>query len=251
MFTKIPRMIFFIFCSLTIIGIAIASFTGKIDFSSNWRTASRASAGLAPKPEDYREAVVQAYAARTYNWRGIFAVHTWLAMKDKDAKSYTVYQVIGWNVFLGLPVLSIKEDVPDRRWFGNMPRLLLDLRGKDAENAIVEVKRLALQYPYQTNYNFWPGPNSNTFTAYIARNIPALHLALPPLAIGKDYLSGFKFWAKAPSNTGYQLSFYGILGLMVAKEEGFELNILSLVFGVNPKAGALILPSIGNIYIRK
>ena len=49
--------------------------------TGDWRTASHRSAGLAPDPASHRDAVVQVYAARTFGWRGAFAVHTWLAAK--------------------------------------------------------------------------------------------------------------------------------------------------------------------------
>ncbi|MCZ6585936.1 MAG: DUF3750 domain-containing protein, partial [Gammaproteobacteria bacterium] len=38
--------------------------------AQGWRTASRASVGLAPDPATTPEAVVQVYAARAVSWRG-------------------------------------------------------------------------------------------------------------------------------------------------------------------------------------
>ena len=64
--------------------------------SRDWRTASHRPSGLAPDPAHERGAVVQVYAARTFGWRGAFAVHTWLAAKPPDADTYTRYEVIGW-----------------------------------------------------------------------------------------------------------------------------------------------------------
>ena len=49
---------------------------GKINLGQDWRTADRSPTGIAPDPDTTREAVVQVYAARALNWRGIFAVHT-------------------------------------------------------------------------------------------------------------------------------------------------------------------------------
>lgn len=54
---------------------------------NDWRTASRDSAGIAPLPAETPEAVVQVYAARTFNWRGTFAVHTWVAVKEKTLQN--------------------------------------------------------------------------------------------------------------------------------------------------------------------
>ena len=214
----------------------------------SWRTASRASAGIAPDPAEVKEAVVQVYAARAWSWRGAFGVHTWIAVKPTDAIEYTVYEVIGWRARAGLPVVSISTDrPPDGRWFGNMPDLLVDLRGEGVDDIIAEINSAAHSYPYPDNYTVWPGPNSNTFVAHVAREVPALRLDLPPTAIGKDYLNNGKFMDETPSNTGYQVSLYGLLGVLVGAEEGLEVNVLGLTFGIDPKDVALKLPMIGRI----
>src|ERR687888_723945 len=53
--------------------------------------------GLAPDPATTKEAVVQVYGARTMGVKGIFGVHTWVAVKPTDAPSWTVYEIIGWG----------------------------------------------------------------------------------------------------------------------------------------------------------
>ena len=73
--------------------------------NSDWRTASREPAGIAPSPELVQDAVIEVYAADAFSWRGWFAVHTWLAFKEQGAKEYQVYEVVGWRVRSGLPAL--------------------------------------------------------------------------------------------------------------------------------------------------
>ncbi|NIP79111.1 MAG: DUF3750 domain-containing protein, partial [Actinobacteria bacterium] len=97
-------------------------------------------------------------------------------------------------------------------------------------------------YPHATEYGLWPGPNSNTFTAHVGREVPELELDLPTTAIGKDYIPNGGLVDGAPSGTGGQLSLYGLLGVTVAKEEGLELNILALNFGVDVLRPAIKLP---------
>ena len=82
----------------------------------DWRTASRESAGLAPDPLNTKGAVLQIYGAPTWGWRGWFAIHTWIAAKHSGENSYTVYEVIGWRQYRGLPVVRIEKDLPDRFW---------------------------------------------------------------------------------------------------------------------------------------
>ena len=50
------------------------------DRSVDWQMADRSSAGLLPAPQEHPEALVRVYAARTVRWRGIFAVHSWIAV---------------------------------------------------------------------------------------------------------------------------------------------------------------------------
>lgn len=156
--------------------------------ADDWRTASRAPAGLAPDPLQTPEAVVQAYAARAWGWRGWFAVHTWVATKRSDAVTYTVYEVIGWRQHRGLPVLRIETDLPDRLWYGERPELLVDHRGPGVDALIDAIDRAAHAYPWPRTYHVFPGPNSNTFTAWLARQVPGLDLDLPFAAIGSGYL---------------------------------------------------------------
>lgn len=234
-----------IFIFLLLLGPLSVLFRGEVDLHAKWQTANRASAHLAPLPSAYPAAVVQVYAARAFSWRGLFAVHTWLAVKSQHAKSYTVYQVVGWNQYYHKPVLVITQDIPDRFWFSHKPHVVFDLRGSAAQKVIPEIAAAAKNYPYQHTYYLWPGPNSNTFVAYIARQVPQLDFAMPVLAIGKDFLPKNGFFARTPDEMGYQFSVYGLFGILVSKESGLELNILGLVIGINPLKLALAWPGIG------
>jgi len=155
--------------------------------SQDWRTASREPAGLAPDPATTSEAVLQVYGADTWGWRGLFAIHTWVAAKKADEASYTVYEVIGWRASRGLSVVRIARDLPDRRWYGAMPRLLVDRRGAGVDGMIEAVDRAARSYPWPDRYKAFPGPNSNTFVAWIGKQVPELGLQLPFSAIGSGF----------------------------------------------------------------
>ncbi len=162
-------------------------FVTACSSGKDWRTASRKSAGIAPSPQATNEAVLQVYGATTWGWRGWFAIHTWFAAKHTGEAAYTVYEVIGWRLNSGLPVVRIERDLPDRYWYGERPRLLKDFRGAGVDKLITEVDKAAHAYPWPTAYRAFPGPNSNTFTAWVARQVPALDLHLPFSAIGSGY----------------------------------------------------------------
>jgi hypothetical protein len=142
----------------------------------------------APAPDDHTDAVVQVYGADVWGMRGRFAIHTWVVTKAANADSYRKYQVIGWRLRRGLPVVSISSDRPDGDWFGSPPVLLLDKRGSDAQQLVDAIHEAALSYPYSNEYVMYPGPNSNSFTAWIALEVPQLNLELPAKAIGKSWM---------------------------------------------------------------
>ena len=210
-----------------------------------WWEASRESAGLAPNPKSVNEAVVQVYAARAFSWRGAFGVHTWISVKPTDARYFTVYQLVGWRLYRGGNAVVIERDIPDRHWYDAVPEILADIRGQGADLAIAKIDAAARSYPFSDRYRVWPGPNSNTFVAWIARRVPELKLDLPPTAIGKDWLGPDGPVAPAPSGTGYQVSLFGLVGVLIGREEGLEVNLAGLNIGIDPLDLALRLPGIG------
>jgi hypothetical protein len=168
---------------LVVTGAFLYGCSGHAD----WRTASRESAGIAPDPGVTSEAVLHVYGADAWGWRGWFAIHTWIAAKRAGETDYTVYDVIGWRGRYGAQVLGITRDIPDRYWYGEKPRLLKAHRGSGVDELIDAVDRAARAYPWKDTYKVFPGPNSNTFTAWVARQVPELELELPFSAIGSGY----------------------------------------------------------------
>ncbi len=213
----------------------------------HWSEARWDSAGLAPDPATTSDAVVQVYAARAWGWKGIFAVHTWLIMKREGAARYDRYEVVGWGVRHGRPAVRRDMRAIDGYWAGNLPHIVVDRRGPEVEALIDRIEAAIESYPYPDQYRSWPGPNSNTFIAHIARSVPELALELPPTAIGKDYLANGNLFASTPSGTGYQMSVLGLLGLSLGRDEGLELNLLGLTLGIDPLDVAIKLPAVGRI----
>ena len=212
--------------------------------AQDWRAASLEPVGLAPNPQTTPEAVVQVYGARTRGLKGLFGVHTWVAVKATDAPAWTVYEVIGWRLRYSDSAVVVRTRDPDGRWFGSEPELYAEKRGKGVDELIQRIDKAARDYPYAREYSVWPGPNSNTFTAWITRAVPELAVDLPATAIGKDYL-GSALVSSAPSGRGFQLSLGGLLGIAASGVDGLELNLLGLNFGISPSG--IKLPLIGRI----
>lgn len=161
--------------------------TGCI-LNKDWKTASRDSAGIAPDPASTKEAIIQVYGADAWGWRGLFAIHTWIAAKRTGDDHYTVYDVVGWRIHNNLPVMRVVRDIPDRYWYGAKPTLLKYHQGAGIDKLIDAIDQAARDYPWATTYKAFPGPNSNTFVAWIAKQVPELDLQLPFSAIGSGYV---------------------------------------------------------------
>jgi hypothetical protein len=223
----------------------VAAMVGRVT-AKDWRSASQEPMGLAPDPATARDAVVQVYAARVIGWRGVFGVHTWIAVKPAAAVEYTVYEIIGWRLRSQDTALVVRHRAPDMRWFGSAPELVAEKRGAGVEELIARIDSAARSYPWAGEYTMWPGPNSNTFTAWVLKAVPELEADLPPTAIGKDY-SGIKLIGSAPSGRGFQLSLFGLAAFTASAVEGFEVNLLGLSFGINPFDPSLKLPLVGRV----
>jgi len=234
--------------ALLLLGPAGVLAFGDLDLHTPWYMANRESTQQAPDPAAEQGAVVQVYGARVVRWRGAFGIHPWIAVKRAGAQRYTTYQIIGWRARQGGDALVASEvDHPDMQWFGAHPQLLADRRGAQAEALIDQIEAAVAAYPWRSSYRLWPGPNSNTFVAWVARQVPGLRLDLPPTAIGKDYLGMTSFIDHAPSGTGWQLSLLGLAGVTVARDEGLELNLLGLGFGIDLDDMALRVPGFGRL----
>jgi len=233
--------------ALLALALLLAASCAALQRDPRWWAARRDSSGQAPDPATTPEAVLQVYAARAVGWRGVVAVHSWIALKPSGATSYTRYEVIGWGVDRGMPAIRVNRMGPDNYWFGARPHPLVDRRGDGVDDLIRKVEAAVAAYPYAATYRTWPGPNSNTFTAYVGRAVPELRLRLPPTAVGKDYLVGGAPLGPSPSGTGVQLSLLGLVGVLVGLEEGIEVNLLGLTFALAVNPPTLKLPAIGRV----
>jgi len=176
--------------------------------NSDFQRSSRfSSTSQAPDP-NIEQGVIQVYAARAARWRGAIGVHTWIAH----------------------------------------PTLLREIRGDEQVDAMIDkLHDAARNYRYNNFYRVWPGPNSNTFVAHLARQVPELRLELPSTAIGKDYLPGGAVLGKTPSGVGMQFSLRGYAGILAGFEEGIEINLAGLTAGIDLLPPAIKLPGLGRV----
>src|SRR5262249_38818743 len=116
------------------LAVHAALYAGK-DRPASFRDADWSSVGMLRRPDSEREARFLVFTSRTGRWKGIFAVHSWIAFKPENATSWSRYDVVGW----GQPVRT-NGWAADGRWFGDTPRVLVDGRGSAATTIIPRVK---------------------------------------------------------------------------------------------------------------
>ncbi len=231
---------------LIVFALPIAAQASRYTFDPQphtWWNSDRSSAGLLPPASQDPAARVLVFAGRDGSWRGIFAVHTWIVIKPQGG-DYTRYDVSGF----GNPV---RRNVmpPDARYFGYVPRIVADISGPQAAAAIPRIEAAIQAYAYSKlgDYRLWPGPNSNTFVATVLRAAPELGIAMPPTAIGKDFRADGSLAGWTVSRTGIEASLWGLLGVKLGWVEGIELNLFTLVAGLDVRHPALKLPALGRI----
>lgn len=211
---------------------------------ANWKVADWSSSGVLPAASAEPEAQVMLLASRVGRWRGIFAEHMSIVVKPAGAAEYTRYDVVGW----GNPVRR-NAYAADAFWYGNTPRVVFNLKGREAAQLIPAIETSIAKYPFarRGDYVIWPGPNSNTFVAWVVRHTPGFHAELSSVAVGKDYLGPGLAIDRAPSGTGYSVSAFGVIGATVATEEGLELSLLGSTIGLDFNDLAIKLPALGKM----
>ena len=228
------------------------------DRAQSWHDADLSSIGFLPAASGHPEARLLIMSARVSGLRGSFFTHNWIVLKHENAPSWRRYDVVGWSNrggtdssepggrwFDNSPVVNRWE--PDGRWFGNRPVVIADVSGVEAAALIPKIEAAIEGYEAKAGrYRFWPGPNSNTFVAAVLRAVPALTETLPPNAVGKDFRPG-PFLGLTDSHTGIEASLWGILGVKIGWVEGVEVNLLSLVAGLDLRRPGLKLPGIGRV----
>lgn len=210
----------------------------------SWRAADWSSAGILPAPTAGDPAEIRVYVARTGSWKGIVSVHSWILLKAAGAERYERYEVVGW----GSPVRR-DAHAADGRWYSNAPELVGMVSGARAAALIPDVQAAIADYPYATrgSYRIWPGPNSNSFVAHILQAVPALGLALPPTAIGKDFPVNGRIFNLTGEGTGVFISLGGVICVRAGLRDGFELGLFGLVAGIDVLRPALKLPGLGRL----
>lgn len=245
-FRKLFRKLFFFVLVLFILPALTSQAAWQLrgNHAPSWNTADWTSAGIFPSVVNETGAVVYVMAAKTGRWKGGFAVHTWIVTKEVGAAQYNRYEVVGW----GKP-LRRNAYAPDARWYSNDPQIVKVIRGDHAKHIIPKINNAIRNYPHSQrgNYILWPGPNSNSFVAHVLNEVPEIGIAPPSNAVGRDFLSGGRYFNVDPDWRNLQVNYKGIVGFAMGRRSGFELHFIGLTAGVDFLNPAIKLPSFGRI----
>jgi hypothetical protein len=169
------------------------------------------------------------YATLPHLLRAI-AVHYWFVVFDPASRQWHRWEVWQAKDAGGQSLGHVHCDLmhPDCGVGGGAYRIAAEWGGS-AARAIGAVLTHAQDYPHRDRYRAWPGPNSNTFVAWVLR-AAGLHHALDPRAIGKDYcgLLGMQLFSRP---AGAQLE-TPLLGVKLSLQDGVEVHLLGLTFGL-------------------
>ncbi len=81
----------------------------------------------------------------------------------------------------------------------------------------------------------------------MVRHTDGFNAELSAVAVGKDYLGPRLALEPAPSKTGWSASAFGVIGVTLAREEGFELSLLGSTIGIDFNDAAIKLPALGKL----
>lgn len=220
-----------------------ASWWALQERPGSWRVAEWSSSGLLPSATGDAPAAVYVLAARTGGMKGALSLHSWIVLKPAGGR-YERYDKVGW----GNPVRRNAYPA-DGLWYSNRPYIVRAVHGDEASRLIPRLRAAIEGYPYgkRGDYVIWPGPNSNSFVAYVLAQVPALGTTLPPNAIGRDYRPGWYSLEHDADWSDYRLSLGGYAGLAFGRDNGLELNLLGLVAGFDLLRPAVKLPGFGRI----
>jgi hypothetical protein len=112
---------------------------------------------------------------------GAIAVHCWFVVAGERWEVWQTKNAGG--TCIGHVHRGLK---PPEDGVGGGPSHVVARWEGDAAQRIAAVLNQVEKYPYRERYRSWPGPNSNTFVAWVLREARVEH-RLPWRALGRNY----------------------------------------------------------------
>jgi hypothetical protein len=182
-------------------------------------------------PSQPTDDIVQLRCATLPSVLRVIAVHCWFITFDQNEGGWQRWEVWPTLDAGGTSWGHVYNNLmpPDSGTGGGPYRPQAEWRGVAARQ-IISVLSEPTQYPYHNSYRAWPGPNSNTYVAWILRQSKTCG-DLHPMAIGKDYL-GIVGIGVSTTQTGIQVE-TPLLGVKIGLLDGVEIHLLGLTLGLD------------------
>jgi hypothetical protein len=158
----------------------------------------------------------------------LLAVHSWFVTFDPSEgrwHRWEVYQSAGASGYINEDLWPLEALMGggagwiDREWHDG-----------EAQRILAALAEAPKTYPYRDMYRAWPGPNCNTYAAWVLREA-GVAADLDPRAVGKDYL-GVVGADWTTTRTGIQIE-TPLVGLKLGVKDGIEVHFLCATFGLD------------------
>ena len=158
-------------------------------------------------------------------WYSRFASHSFVDYRETPSSPWRRLEIANKSSGIVHEEISSEEAEATERW-GN-PIHLVSQSKTDGVKVARQMETIAKTYD-DSLYRPWLGPNSNTLTQRIMREVEGVSGTLEHNGVGKDY--GFYF---GPTSSGTGLEVHATyLGLGMGLKEGVEVNLMGLTAGV-------------------
>jgi hypothetical protein len=191
---------------------------------------------------------VQLWSATLPSVLRVIAVHTWFNVFDEKEGRWRRWEVWQNRDAGGESWGHVHRDLmhPERPVGGGPASCESEWTGDEAERLLAVLER-SPEYPERDRYRYWPGPNSNTYAAWVLSQA-GIPYSLNPRAIGKDFLGVHGYGLKREMGKTQLES--PLLGVCVDPLRAVELHVLALTLGIERQPLALITP-LGRLRFRR
>lgn len=187
--------------------------------------------------------VVAFKSARLPSWMAWYvasAEHGWFDVRNESGWSRV--EILGRSTGVLVTPIDDDEARSDVRFIDRQAHVVNLYEGEAARVMGEQILAKAKLFPHDQNYEPFPGPNSNTFIAWMSHEVSGLWLEQYGTAVGKDYpMNGWVKFGVTTTRTGLELE-TPFLGVQAGLVEGIELHLACLTFGVGIWPPRLKLP---------
>lgn len=176
-------------------------------------------------------------------WYSRFATHSYVDFRSKPSEPWQRIEIVNKDSGLILEPVSEEEVHASSRW-GN-PVHLVSQSKHDGQVLASQITAFGKGYN-DTVYKAWPGPNSNTFTDGLLREVDGLSGVLEHNGVGKD-----ASWRAGTTAGGTGLEIQSpLLGAEAGLKEGLNINFMGLTAGIGVWPPAIKLPFLPQFPLR-